>query len=114
MKRPIVIILAVAGVLRFALLAGTWGAPKRLLMPDSAEYLELSNSLACRGAFERGDRPEVFRTPGYPLLLMTGLPFGPAGWRAVAVLQVVIDVALVYLTYLLGAAMCSRCIQLLT
>jgi len=84
------------------LLAAAWQAPGRLLEPDSMDYLRLSDSLAGSAQFNQHDRPEVFRTPGYPAFLLLSIPFGPSWCRANALLQIAIDLALVYLTYLLG------------
>ena len=101
-KRYLCLILVVAAGVRVGLLATAWGRPQALLKPDSAGYIRLSENLAQTGRFERAGRAEVFRTPGYPGFLLVGMGFGASWWRAAAVLQVGIDVLLVYLTSLLA------------
>ena len=70
-------IFGVALTLRLALLAAvlTAGGPAVVVLTDSQEYLELAGSLAA-GSFSRSGAPEVFRLPGYPLLLLPGLLTG--------------------------------------
>src|SRR5215472_8291268 len=43
--------------------------PAGFLEPDSSQYLELARKML-HGSFELLGTPEVFRTPGYPLLLL--------------------------------------------
>ncbi len=104
MKTPtLYVILLVALVSRAALLAVLWKDPgDRIYTPDSQDYIQLSDSLEKWGSFERDGRPEIFRTPGYPLLLAFAASWQDSWWRAVLVFQIVLDVALVYLTFLLG------------
>lgn len=104
MKTPtLYVILLVALVSRTALLAVLWKDPgDRIYTPDSQDYIQLSDSLEKWGSFERDGRPEIFRTPGYPLLLAFAASWQDSWWRAVLVFQIVLDVALVYLTFLLG------------
>ncbi|MDP9193588.1 MAG: glycosyltransferase family 39 protein [Acidobacteriota bacterium] len=65
-----------AGLLiRTILIAVAWArrGPSGFLVPDSFSYLRLGNRLlAGRGFIDRWDLPEMFRTPGYPLLLSVG------------------------------------------
>jgi 4-amino-4-deoxy-L-arabinose transferase-like glycosyltransferase len=101
--RTLYIILLVALVCRAGLLAMLWKDPAdRIYTPDSQAYIQLSHSLVTWGTFERDGHPEIFRTPGYPMLLAFASPWQDSWWRAVLVVQVVLDVALVYLTFLLG------------
>jgi len=109
MKTPkLKLILLAAAVIRFGLLACAWDSPRRLEAPDSREYIELSDGLARDAAFGRAGEAEIFRTPGYPLFLVPSSLFGRSWWRAAIVVQVLIDVALVYLTFLLAAMLCDR------
>ena len=85
--RILILILIAASLVRIALLAAAWNAPGRLETPDSRGYVELSESLAKDAVFNRDGEPENFRTPGYPLFLTAGRPFGNSWWRAVAILQ---------------------------
>ena len=105
---PLKAILVLAAAIRLVLLAAAWNAPHQLATPDSAGYADLAQTLLERGVFERDDLPEIFRTPGYPMLLVLAAPFGDSGWRATTLLQIALDVLLVYLTFLLGALACDR------
>jgi len=142
------IILVVALTLRVALLAAVWDKPWQLVMPDSMEYLGLARHLADDGEFARdypkkclsltphlidnggpppGRYPELYRTPGYPLMLAAARqagkacaarwPVGPlfkesedtssmSAWshqvRIATVVQILLDVLLVYFAFLLG------------
>ena len=100
--KQISIILIVAAVLRVALLAAAWDKPHQLMTADSGGYIELSQALANSDGFARDGQPEIFRTPGYPVFLTLAAPFGNWSIVAVAAMQIVLDVLLVYLTGLLG------------
>lgn len=102
----LVLLVATAG--RFAMLASAWNAPWRLETPDSKGYVELADNLRAHAAFQRNGTAEIFRTPGYPMFLLLGAPFGRAGWRVAMIAQATMDVALVYLTFLLGTLICNR------
>ncbi len=98
---PVILLLALA--VRAGLLATLWAdGQDRIFTPDSQAYIQLSQSLVEHGTFQRDGQAEIFRTPGYPLLLAAATPAGESWWRAVLVGQVVLDVVLVYLTFLLG------------
>ena len=104
MDRRLAYILGAALGVRVLLLGAAWHSPEgRLFTPDSPYYQELSDSLAATGTFaNRHGEAETFRTPGYPVFLLIGRPFGASAWRATAVAQLLIDVGLVGLTWLLG------------
>ena len=106
--RSLKIILVVAALGRLAVLAGAWNAPHRLLAPDSEDYAELAVSLAADGAFARDGQPEVFRTPGYPLVLALAMAGGESWPLWVALLQIAAGLLTVYLTFLLGGLLWSR------
>jgi len=106
--RRIVSVLVLAGLLRVGLFATAWNRPDGLFKPDSNDYIELSDSLAETGNFQRDSRPEVFRTPGYPAFLLLGVPFGTHWWRVTVLVQIALDVLVVYLTYLLGWMLLGR------
>ncbi|MBS3734833.1 MAG: glycosyltransferase family 39 protein [Phycisphaerae bacterium] len=107
-RRPVLTIVIMAALVRLVLLATAWHAPQRLLTPDSYEYAALARTLGEDGVFARGERPEIFRTPGYPLFLLIGTLFGSAGVVTVAIVQIVADVVTVYLTYLLALLVADR------
>jgi len=105
--RAFKLILILAAALRLALLASAWNATGRLTAPDTRDYVELSDNLARHAAFERDGQPEIFRTPGYPLLLAPGVLM-ESGWeRVAAILQILLDVVLVYMVFLLGSMLCG-------
>jgi len=101
--RSLKIILIVAAGLRLALLAAAWNSPGRMTTPDSADYVELANSLSGSATFQRDQQPEIFRTPGYPVFMVFASVFGRHWLHAAAFGQILVDVTLVYLTYLLGS-----------
>jgi 4-amino-4-deoxy-L-arabinose transferase-like glycosyltransferase len=104
----IVAIMAGAALLRLGLLARAWDDPRRLLTPDSHGYMGLAVELSQNGRFELDGRCEISRTPGYPLFLLMAVPLGHGWWRAIAAPQVAVDVAAVYLVYVLGCLVCRR------
>jgi len=110
--RALKVILIVAAILRFGLLAGTWNHPERLASPDTRDYDELCANLITEGTFERDGRPEVFRTPGYPFFMAFGAAFGASMPMVVAVLQIATDILVVYLTFLIGMMLCDERIAL--
>ncbi len=87
-------ILILALTLRIALLVAATAAPGgQLFTPDSDRYAELGASIIDDGRFAFESRPEVFRTPGYPLLLASVIWTG-AIWPALAAqLGILLDVA---------------------
>lgn len=106
-KRALTIILAMAAILRLALLASAWNHPLRVQTPDSESYLALARSLVTSGTFTQGGEVELFRTPGYPLFLTLGVLLGPDGWHAIVLLQILLDLATAYLAYRLGGQLGS-------
>jgi len=109
MARPLRIILLAAALLRFGLLAVAWyGGGRGMITPDSRDYFALSNSLAEDGEFRRAGRLETFRTPGYPVFLLIGRPFGSASPLTAAAAGAACDVLGVYLTFLLGRMLCGQ------
>jgi 4-amino-4-deoxy-L-arabinose transferase-like glycosyltransferase len=107
-RRPLLTILLLAAALRVGLLAGAWNHPDRLVTPDSEQYALLAQSLAEDGTFRRGGQAEIFRTPGYPFFLLVSVPFPQQGLRAACTIQAVLDVLLVYVTFLLGSMLAGR------
>jgi 4-amino-4-deoxy-L-arabinose transferase-like glycosyltransferase len=100
--RLFVLILLVALAARVGVLAWSWNHLERLLTPDSAGYVHLSRSLVEDRSFQIDGRCEINRTPGYPFLLAFSAAWGDSWWRAAAAVQVLLDVLLVHLTFLLG------------
>ncbi|HLJ86680.1 MAG TPA: glycosyltransferase family 39 protein [Candidatus Angelobacter sp.] len=58
-----------------ALLFWKTGGPSAFLSPDSLGYVDLAKSLL-HGSFSISGVPEIFRTPGYPLLLIPAVASG--------------------------------------
>ncbi len=113
-------ILVSAGAVRLALLAPALrDADHRVMTPDSQGYVQLARALRQRGRFAGGrqqDEPEIFRTPGYPAflaLLGPDEPDGSADGRWVLIVQILLDVGLVMLTYWLGKTLVDARIGLL-
>lgn len=101
-------ILALAAVLRVAVLIGVWQDRSRVVVSDSRYYISLADSLAESGTFSWRGLPDVYRTPGYPVFLLLGKPFGESGWRVILLLQILLDVSVVYVTFLLGRELCRE------
>lgn len=99
-------VLLLAGLLRGGLLLVSMDCKyDGSLTPDSRDYLTLSESLADWG-FVRQWEAEIFRTPGYPLFLRA---FGaPPRMTALLVAQILLDVGLVFLAWLLARQWCPR------
>lgn len=74
-ERVALTIAAAAIVLRIALAAAamTTAGVETVHAPDTSGYLEPARELLDSGTFTRGGKPEILRTPGYPLLLLPGL-----------------------------------------
>jgi len=106
-----------------AVRAGLWVAalprPERYRTPDSRGYTLLARRLAAGQGFTRpaerdgAPRPEIFRTPGYPVFLLLATAGGELGPAAATGVQVLLDVGLVTLTFLLGRELLGRRVGLL-
>lgn len=86
----------------------TWSAdPQDLIFPDSRTYFANAVNLLERGAFlDHRQRPEVFRTPGYPVFLLTimaatGKGLDGEDLRTVLVIQsIIVSWSVVFLYWL--------------
>ncbi len=65
---------------------------------DSYGYVRLAKMLVALGRFTAEGRPEIGRTPGFPLLLSVGVLLGNVALFGV-VINVIASVAIVYVTY---------------
>src|SRR5882672_6818720 len=106
-KHYLLLILALAFVSRGALLTVTWRSDSAALSPDSPTYLAPALSLTVEGSFKTDQQPEIFRTPGYPAFLVASGFTGPLGYGITQIVQVLLDVLLIYLTFVLGARLVS-------
>lgn len=120
-KLTLAMILSVGLMLRLAALyAGSSRGGAGLLTPDSSGYLQTAHTLAWDGRFALSPDgpPELARTPGYPLFLAAvmraeghRMPAGleelvePPTWALL--IQALLDVGLVGLTYLLARRLVS-------
>jgi len=112
-RRYLLLILLLALASRAVLLSIAWRSDSAALTPDSAGYLTAAASLSTSGTFQRDGRPEIFRTPGYPLFLAACGVTGPLGYGIAQIVQVLFDVLLVYLTYRLAARLINPTAALL-
>jgi 4-amino-4-deoxy-L-arabinose transferase-like glycosyltransferase len=91
-----------AGLLiRTLLVAVAWAqrGPVAFVVPDSFSYLKLADRLASgKGFVNQWNLPEMFRTPGYPLLLSAGSAIGHPVLFAL-VLQSLMTAGIIALTY---------------
>jgi hypothetical protein len=97
----IVGIVAVALTVRLAIAALGWGlAPggPYVREPDSPGYIRAAEALVKTQSFGPPGKPEVIRTPGYPLLLTLGVWLGRLD-AATAVLQIVLGCLTTWLIY---------------
>jgi 4-amino-4-deoxy-L-arabinose transferase-like glycosyltransferase len=103
----LILVLALAG--RGALLGVAWRSDSAAaaLSSDSPTYLAPALSLATEGTFKTNQHLEIFRTPGYPAFLVACGFAGPLGYGITQIVQVLLDVLLVYLTFVLGARLVS-------
>jgi hypothetical protein len=77
----IAVTLALGVRLVVAALAWAVGGNGAFLSRDSDPYLALAGALAMDFRFYSGGLPEIFRTPGYPALLVPGVWLGhPVAW----------------------------------
>jgi len=66
---------------------------------DTESYLAPAQALLTSGTFSTANRPEIVRTPGYPLFLIPGLVLGHLKAVTIA-LQIAISTLTVFLVYL--------------
>jgi 4-amino-4-deoxy-L-arabinose transferase-like glycosyltransferase len=81
------LVLTVAAVARLALAAAGYAArgADAFMAGDSAQYQALANALGRDHQFALDGVPEVFRTPGYPLLIAASHVLNPSPAFAIAV-----------------------------
>jgi 4-amino-4-deoxy-L-arabinose transferase-like glycosyltransferase len=95
-------ILLLALTLRVGLALSAWslaqGSAEPFLAPDSDSYVDTATSLATTGTFTHAGKPDIVRTPGYPLLLVPGVWLGgTVGWGIA--LQCVLNLVTILLVY---------------
>ncbi len=108
------IIFVIAAALRcWPLIEGEVDLQK-ITPPDSAVYLDLSKNLSEQGSFQRSyprssadllENPwtaEVFRTPGYPILITVIRKVFGENLKLVIIIQIILDLFILYVTYKIG------------
>jgi 4-amino-4-deoxy-L-arabinose transferase-like glycosyltransferase len=78
-RESLLLLLVVALVVRGAYAIGAWIVTRDssvFLEQDTESYVAPARELLANGTFTVAGRPELERTPGYPLLLVIGLRFG--------------------------------------
>jgi 4-amino-4-deoxy-L-arabinose transferase-like glycosyltransferase len=101
-KKRVVTLLCLAFVLRLGVwLAAASDPMSRYMVPDSYSYWALADQLLEFGRFGDGRQAEIFRVPGYPLLLVPFVAMG-AGPAVVCLFQVLLDTATCLLVWRLG------------
>jgi 4-amino-4-deoxy-L-arabinose transferase-like glycosyltransferase len=98
---PLALVLLLALLLRGGMFAAAWHNAAdlhTLHTGDTPTYLTPAESLLADGTFSGGVVPEIYRTPGYPLLLTAGLRAGHVELVTVAV-QTVLSLASILLLY---------------
>jgi 4-amino-4-deoxy-L-arabinose transferase-like glycosyltransferase len=112
-NRPLALVLAVAALLRFGVLLIRSFREKRFLTPDTAGYQTLAKDL---GAFTSKSNPHfglsMLRTPVYPLYLSFTHLITDSRIIGPMTIQVLIGVAVVYVTYRLALSLFGRSVAL--
>jgi len=107
--RALAWILAIAVVVRVLFAIGAWLVATDVTVfhvSDTGTYIAPARELLTNGTFTRGGRPELVRTPGYPLLLVPGIWLGRVEATTIT-LQIVLSVLTVAGVYVLGRRLCA-------
>lgn len=102
-KKFLAIVLFVAITVRLlafiaAVVPGHSAYSPALLLPDSYKYLDAASQIWHQGEFTRNNLPEIFLTPGYPLLLAVGFILGDV-LTSTLIAQFIMSVLTVYLVF---------------
>ena len=87
--------------LAVAVAAAVAGGGQAFSMPDSAGYIGLAEQLVSVGRFETDGQPELYRMPGYPVLMMVAAAVGRVEFVTVAA-QIFLSCLTVYLVFRIG------------
>ena len=74
---------------------------------DTIGYVEPAMNLMSEGEFSRGGMPEINRTPGYPIFLISGLALGRLELVTIA-LQIILSCLTVFLVYQIALKLFER------
>jgi 4-amino-4-deoxy-L-arabinose transferase-like glycosyltransferase len=121
MKVSWILLLGVAVRVGIAAAAFRLRGTSAFMMPDSYGYLELATNIGALAGFRSASGyPELFRTPGYPLMLLPGVLVGHPIVFALAV-QLLICAAIILVTIAIArcvfpddrmALLCGLCVAL--
>jgi hypothetical protein len=109
-RRMLLAVFALAVVIRLAFFAAAChngGGMGFVHVANTDTYLQPAKSLLATGSFAIDGTPELFRTPGYPLLLAVGLSTGHAELFIFAV-QLLMSLATVWLIYDITLSVTNR------
>jgi 4-amino-4-deoxy-L-arabinose transferase-like glycosyltransferase len=102
-------ILAVGAALRVALFLWTWMQSPDLIAlhsPDTAAYVKPAEALLAQGRFSIDNLPEVFHTPGYPLLLLPGVALHQVELVTFSI-QLLLSLATIWLVWRMALDLCG-------
>jgi 4-amino-4-deoxy-L-arabinose transferase-like glycosyltransferase len=100
-NRAVIIAISIAFILRVGVAAAAYARTSDVQIfygGDTDSYLDPARELVRSGNFATGGEPDVFRTPGYPLLLALGVAAGRPEIVTVA-LQILLSCATAYAVY---------------
>lgn len=103
------LVLALAFLLRSAIALSaliTLHDPTAFYAKDTGSYLQPAMELVAAGSFTTFGAPELFRTPGYPILLSLGVWLGQVEIITIA-LQILLSCATTYFVFLLARELFS-------
>lgn len=127
MKRPalitpshlwLAIILLASFIVRFGILSYAAGLnnPSIFVSNDTESYLLSARALLQTGVFSvspQDSTPQIVRTPGYPLFLVSIFSLFGENWMAALAIQSILSAATIGLTYLIGARVWNERVGLL-
>ncbi len=105
-------VLSLALLIRVALLTAVWlpaGDTRVFLAPDSPQYLGPATRLAKEGRYWNERGPEIFRPPGFAVVLLPGLWIGQAAVGGVA-LQLMLGLGATALVFAIGGHLGGRAV----
>jgi 4-amino-4-deoxy-L-arabinose transferase-like glycosyltransferase len=100
-RRALIAIIALGGTLRLGLFL--WACHQspdlsRSHLSDTVTYVKPAEALWNEGRFYKDSQPELFRTPGYPLLMIPGVALHQVALFTVC-LQLILGVATIWLVH---------------
>ena len=86
--------------------------PTRIFSPDSYTYINSAQAMLQRGQFaispDAPYQPQIMRTPGYPIFLATIFSIVGERYSFIILIQILLGVGTVYLTYHIAAHLWNR------